>query len=308
MECNFTLRLNEDSIFPMVKGSMFRGAFGTAFRNTVCFTRHPVCDECPLQASCTYFTIFETEMPGNAVWFLRGVKKTPHPFLFKTYHLDKTRYEKGELISIKVLIFGDIQLLFPFFVLSFIRMGDIGISVRRHRFTLENVTVANPNGAIEMLYHNEKILNVPADSVRTFALSDAGVEAPAQVTMQLHSHLALQREGKVITSVESVTPALLMNALARRYFGLLHLFGRPKDEIYLKPVQDTEPQIDTSGLWYESWDRFSNRFGGKMTFGGFLGKIIIHQPTLLQYQLLTAGQVTALGKNTVFGSGQYTLQ
>jgi len=308
MEASFTLRLNEDSVFPAIKGSMFRGAFGSAFRNTVCFTRRPECVGCPLQASCTYFTIFETEMPGNAVWFLRGVKKTPHPFLFKTYHLDRTQYQKGELISIRVVIFGDVQLLFPFFVLSFIRMGDIGISVRRHRFTLQNVTAMNPNGAIELLYHDGTMQPVPADCIRNCSLDADAASLPDRVSLHLHSHLALQREGRVLNAVSQVTPAIVFNALARRYFGLLHLFGKPRDQVYLPPVEDTEPVLDTTGLWYDTWDRYSNRFGGKMTFGGFMGKITIMHPTLLQYRLLIAGQVTAFGKNTVFGSGQYTLQ
>lgn len=306
--CTFTLRLLQDAQFPRVKGSMFRGAFGHAFRSTVCFTRMPVCNDCSLKSQCSYFRIFETEVPGNAVWFLRGIKKTPHPFIFSTHHLGEQEYRKDDLIPIHVTIFGDPVQLFPFFTLAFLRMGDIGVSVRKHRFTLESVEVHGYAATPLHLYRDGKIHPLPVEMLQNIPFPTQGGEYPEKVQVQLNSHLALQKAARVITRPVELTPDVLLNAMARRYYGLLHLFGNPPETGYLNPLEGAAPSLDATNLWYDSWDRYSNRFGGKMTFGGFLGSFSINLTSPLQWQLLQACSITALGKNTVFGSGQYTLK
>jgi hypothetical protein len=52
-------------VLPAYPGSVWRGAFGHALRNTLCVTRLPTCEHCELKRSCSYAYIFETPPPPN---------------------------------------------------------------------------------------------------------------------------------------------------------------------------------------------------------------------------------------------------
>lgn len=54
-----TLQLREQP------GSMLRGAFGHALRELACITDLPDCKQCPLNQTCQYTRIFETQFHPN---------------------------------------------------------------------------------------------------------------------------------------------------------------------------------------------------------------------------------------------------
>jgi hypothetical protein len=70
------LKLNGDLVTPRYKGSLLRGIFAWSFRNTVCVTKQPVCEGCMLKRECSYFKIFETELPVSHIIILTGNQKS----------------------------------------------------------------------------------------------------------------------------------------------------------------------------------------------------------------------------------------
>jgi hypothetical protein len=78
---NFKLMALEDMKLPIYKGPVFRGAFGITFRKAVCVTKGKNCFNRIISSQCSYFNIFETEVEQHDIPFLKGVKKTPHPFV-----------------------------------------------------------------------------------------------------------------------------------------------------------------------------------------------------------------------------------
>ena len=67
---------------PPYKGSMIRGAFGRAFKESCCPFPHNR-SGCPLGDKCPYTYVFETSPPEEARDFARN-KEVPRPYVFRT--------------------------------------------------------------------------------------------------------------------------------------------------------------------------------------------------------------------------------
>ena len=305
----FSFRLDQDARFPAETGSMFRGAFGTAFKQAVCITGMRFCDGCDYQGSCAYFRVFETEIsdPGS-LWFLRGIKKAPHPYLFSVHHITCTEFRRGEELEVYISLFGAQQILINAFVLAFLMMGKNGLGVNRVPFTLTKVESVTGTDLVP-IYQQGGVRDGIILPVSTLSVTGTSGDFPPVVGILLKSQLTLQDSGRVISWPEKLTASHVYRSLARRFFSLAHSFGTEDTTVYLNPVPDGEPIPVLSGakLSYDEFNRLSNRQEKKLKLGGFRGSFLISVHNALQWQLLNAGMVTAVGKNTVFGSGQYTL-
>ena len=63
----------------------------------------------------------------------------------------------------------------------------------------------------------------------------------------------------------------------------------------------------SKSTWIES-KRFSNKQRNLLAMGGIVGKITIKNPSDKLMEILVAGEVLQVGKNTSFGLGQYKLR
>ena len=67
-----TVRFLEKAIVPPYEGSMIRGAFGRAFKESYCPFPHENGAGCPLGESCPYGYVFETSPPEHARVFAKN--------------------------------------------------------------------------------------------------------------------------------------------------------------------------------------------------------------------------------------------
>ena len=65
---------------PAYKGSTLRGAFGYAFKETVCVVEHRDCARCLLRTRCAYPYVFDTPVPEGSTR-MRKYPQAPHPFV-----------------------------------------------------------------------------------------------------------------------------------------------------------------------------------------------------------------------------------
>ncbi len=288
---------------PEYKGSMFRGAFGWSFRNAVCVTKQPSCGNCLLQQQCGYFKIFETELPQNDIWFLKGVRKIPHPFVLHPPLSKKQYYTKGELLKIGLTLFGSAINYLPFFVYTFKKMGELGISYNKNKFKLLNVTNNFGRDSEKVIYDNlTGILKNDSSPV-----SYSSIDKKDKIKINFITPFRIQALGKVIASPFKVSPELLIRALQNRYYSLAKLFGEPDEIEYPLIDNSLDIEVEENKLLFYNWERYSSRQKTKMPFGGFIGSLTLKGNLESLMPLLAAGEKTNIGKNTVFGLGEYKI-
>src|SRR5437016_10692450 len=94
----FHLRATTELYLPPYKGSTLRGAFGSVFKETVCFVDHRDCDRCILKLKCAYPYIFDTPIPEGSVR-MRKYERAPHPFVIDPPLERRRFYSPGESLS-----------------------------------------------------------------------------------------------------------------------------------------------------------------------------------------------------------------
>jgi hypothetical protein len=99
-----TVRFLEEAIAPPYEGSMIRGAFGRAFKESCCPFPHNR-SGCPLGDKCPYTYVFETSPPEEARDFARN-KEVPRPYVFEPPEGTKMEYEPGERMSFGFTVVG----------------------------------------------------------------------------------------------------------------------------------------------------------------------------------------------------------
>ncbi len=300
----FSLLALDDMYLPEYKGSMFRGAFGWSFRNAVCVTKNPVCTNCIIQNQCSYFNVFETEIPQNDVWFLQGVKKIPHPFVIHPPLTKERNFEKGAIIKVGLTIFGSAINYLPFFVHTFQKMGERGISYKRSKFKVLNM-VNNRDDETETLLFNIETGILKNDFKPVSIEPEINIE---KVSLNFLTPFRVQNRGEILTDSAFVNAELLLSTIQRRYYALSKLFGEENDFEY--PLLDEIKNVEVveNNLEIYRWHRLSNRQKTEIDMSGFVGSLSLAGDLKPYAEVLSVGEKINIGKNTVFGLGKYKME
>lgn len=133
-----------------------------------------------------------------------------------------------------------------------------------------------------------------------------------RLSLQLHTPLRLQQQGKPATRA-SLTARDLLITLARRCQLLLDTQlgpAAPQQDFGALAACAQQIQIDARCLRWYDWSRYSNRQRQSMPMGGLLGTLQLSGPAAALapfIELLHLGQWLHLGKETTFGLGRYSL-
>lgn len=303
---NFILEAVEDLQVPPYKGAMFRGAFGMAFRRSVCATGFPECGGCSLKNNCIYFRYFETEMPAEGLRFLDGPRKVPHPFVLHPPLSSAVVFPAGYRFKVGVTLIGDAIVNLPYFVHTFRKLAEEGLGKGKKKASLLSV---------EDITQSEKVVVYESTKGRVFPGSNAVKVAdiistiPSEIqsiTLDFQTPLRIQHKGVEIKEREMVEIQKIVTLTRRRLMSLSYLYC----EAVVEPekwIDFTKCKIVSNSLSFFDWERFSNRHKRQMSLGGFIGKISITGELEEIAPILLAGSFVNTGKNTLFGLGQYSV-
>ncbi len=158
-------------------GSTLRGAFGGVFRQLVCVTHAPVCDDCLLRNQCAYGYVFETTPPTDSAK-LRNLSDISRPFVIEppmqfavtsdqlpvTANASVRRHPSsliphpsslitfapGDEFSFNLLLVGRAIDYLPYFIFVFRELEKHGLGRGRKegqgQFQLHQVTALLPDG------------------------------------------------------------------------------------------------------------------------------------------------------------------
>lgn len=285
--------------FPPFKGTTLRGAFGTAFKKTVCVTHKPLCKDCVLYETCVYSYVFETPMSSEE-GLPQKTPFAPHPFVITPPIDSKMEYEQGEKLTFHLTLFGRAVNLLPYFILTFEVMGNRGITKTRGKTKLISVKQYN-----KIIYTDGKFISKPQiKDVREFL---PFTEAKGELTMQFLTPVRLIYRGKLLDTPDFVA---IRAAILRRFFWILKVHSEHTDlqgltdwdnfGTILRKVRGIIKPVMVS--------RYSMRQKRRMAFKGFIGEVVYSGSIGRYLPLLRVGEVLHIGKATSFGFGKYKIK
>ena len=305
----FTVVARERLELPYFAGSMLRGAFGHSLRRLVCLTRAPSCSNCSLRSTCAYPRIFEPYAVDVASVGLPAASAQPTPPLaFEPPALGRKSVEPGDSWSFSVKLFGRAIEDLPLVVEAVRRATEKGFGSRSACGDLVGVEALTGGEAFPLFDRSHASLQ----NWRHMLSGAPTIPASEPLELRLASPLRMQTNARRL-SVDDVDAPKLVAGILRRARLLMASSGETDAclEVAQWPAKAWIDEARSARLekhfdWVD-WTRHSGRQSKTMTLGGWIGLAYLFGATPSVRSILGIGTLTGLGKETVFGFGQYII-
>lgn len=286
---------------PAFAGSAWRGGMGWALKRLVCVMRLRPCEDCPLEHSCIYPTIFAAR-PDEDAQKMRRYERVPNPFVLRQIHPARRTVGPEDRVVLELVLLGRACRQIAYLVRALDQAAEGGIGPDRGRLRLLSITpVEEPRAPLE--------LEPTSQAIRAEGATPA-IPAPwPRVELRLCTPLRLQHDGRLVGPLE-FRPACLAMALVRRVSMLCHHHGEvdlEADFVALKAGAEAIRVLDSQIEWVEQLRR-SSRQRALVPMGGLIGRLVLDlsaAPALWPY--LWLGQWLNAGKGATMGMGSYRL-
>lgn len=284
-------RAEENGELPAYLGSTIRGVLGHALRNSVCVTTPNVrCHECPFSETCEYTAHFYST--GN-------IAGSVNPFVLHVPIRNKTKWERGDILSFDITIFGKSTLAADFYVNGILNMAHYGFGINRLKFTPVHIinvfdkTLIWSDQQIWMRNFQPFYLNIEGRETNSALLR---FNSPTRVVM----NQKLQHK---------LTFEQIIQAILTRIRLVLHAYEGIILEVNEEEVLEEARKIKTvEEEWhYIDFKRYSKTYNGKLGLPAIEGFVRFQGNITPFTKLLEVGEIVHIGKNTTHGFGNYTL-
>lgn len=294
----FTLQFIEDTIMPEQKASALRGGIGEMMLRANC-VRDRKCESCDFEKECmvqrTLYSKFEKKPD-----FITSGDSIGYVMECEDY---RTEFEAGDCMKFSLLLFGKTIVYFNQFLQAIFALGQMGMGKYQSRFQIVQITNHRKQDILsgnDIYMKNYEITTI-RDYVlyRKKVLSQKGFEGK----MIFHTPLTLKYQGEFLNEFD-------MNAIVRgivRRIYMLDCFEGMEAE-QLRAEELSIPEILEQDTDFTGVKRYSNRQKMAMTLHGIKGSLLLGEMDPLVTDILLAGELIHIGKNTSFGFGKYSLR
>ena len=303
IKLHFTLVILENGTLPRTKVSALRGGMGHALLMVNCI-RDEYCEACDFSEDCLVQRMMYPKMKIRPDFMNT---KDSDGFVIEC---EDTRewVHAGDELSFNLLLFGRTIVYFQQYLQAFYYFGMQGIGREHVRFQISKVTNAVGETLVEgsSIYKERYTVMLVSDYVR-HRLASAEVRKIVDrdcCRLVFQSPLALKYHGEM---QEHFLPEAIIAAIERRIFILNCYEG---NEEYSKDIaalaEEHIPAVLNERVWPERVKRYSGTQNSKVAFNGIRGWCDLKglEDTI---ELLLAGELLHIGKNTSFGFGKFTL-
>uniref|UniRef100_A0A7C5PRB7 CRISPR system precrRNA processing endoribonuclease RAMP protein Cas6 n=1 Tax=Thermodesulfobium narugense TaxID=184064 RepID=A0A7C5PRB7_9BACT len=296
------LKLLDSTTLPKYKGITLRGGFGNIFKSIACIQKAIDCKDCILTGSCIYRKIFDSPRPQNTTKMTK-YPYIPHPFIiFSQNH--ETSFDNGDILDFGLVLLGSYIENLPFFVYTFIKLGEIGLGKNRAKF--EVISVRDED--VELFDKSRKTIN-PFVKDPSFLsvekISSLKGNKLKKLKIDFLSPLSLRFEGKTVLLPHF---HILIRNILRRISLLEFFYGEPSfdSSFIIKCINESfEVKILENNTYLVNLKRFSGRQKKLINHIGLVGDITFSNvPNNLAY-LIDSAKDISIGRNTSFGFGMY---
>ncbi|MBA3472172.1 MAG: CRISPR system precrRNA processing endoribonuclease RAMP protein Cas6 [Rubrobacter sp.] len=302
-----TVRFLEKAVVPPYEGSMIRGAFGRAFKQSCCPFPHDNGSGCPLGDKCPYGYVFETSPPEGARDFARN-QEVPRPYVFEPPEDTKMEYAPGERMRFGFTVVGRAADYMPYFIFAFSKMGEEGVGRLKACYELERVTAQNPLvGTREEIFDGEVAKNRRLPVSWEDAQNAARGLDGERLRLEFLTPTFVKFRGEV--SPEAPSFQALVQALCLRipWLSAVHCGEVWREDFRAMVERAGEVETVSDGTTWVSFRRYSSYRKKSEALEGIVGGVEYAGPIEEFLPLLCMGQLTHLGKRAVFGLGRYRM-
>ena len=307
----FHLKVVDEMPLPAYKGAVLRGGFGSVFRRTICCQRHHrTCEPCPLRYVCPYPLLFEPSPPPGSE-ALRTHEAIPRPFVLEPPQDRRRLYAPGDELCFGLTLVGKATRYLPYFIVAFLRLGELGLGRARSRYVLQRVEALHPStGRVIPIYENGALLTEGQESVVSYAeiAQAASAENASRLTLHFLTPARLKYNGRYL---EDAPPFhVVVRTLLRRVSSLSYFHcGQRWETDYRGWIQQAqEVETETAEVRWVDWERYSTRQRQRMNLGGITGHVTYKGELTPFLPLLRLGELIHVGKGATFGNGQYRME
>lgn len=299
-----TLAFQEPTMLPrMNKAITLRGAFGSSLRSLVCVDRNAECSSCGFHSNCVYGFVFSPSISEEADR-LRLSRDIPRPFVIKSPSRDKDVYMPGDELEFELVLVGKARQLFPYVVVSFQRLGETGVGVKRGKFRVECIEALDARGRSHtVMEKGSSMVQVPSVEI---ALEDAPHWDPKTVQVEFLSPVLLKKENRW----EKPYFGTLMRRLRDRINALSYFYCDQVMEMDYRGFGERADKVESvfEDLRWVQESRFSKHRDLNHTLKGWVGRATYSGALQEFFPLLWLGQFLHVGKAAAFGQGDYIIK
>lgn len=292
----FTLVILEDTILPVNKVSALRGGMGEMLLRMNC-VRDRNCENCDFESECMVrrmmYSKYEVKpdfvTTGESIGYVLECED------------EQELFYAGDELEFQLILFGRTIVYFSQFLQAFSMLGACGLGKHGSRFRIAFVR----NTTKEVLFDGEQIdmaryrIRMVRDYVK-YRLTHHQGEWKGELIFQ--TPLTLKYHGEFLQEFD-IEP--IIQAVRRRVYMLNCFEG--KEEGWLQQVTEY-PTIVSQQHYLSKVDRYSSRQDSHMSLKGIRGKIQLEGMCEDVLQILLAGELIHIGKNTSFGFGGYRVR
>ena len=296
IKLHFTLEFPEVTTLPKHKVSAIRGGVGEMLLRANC-VRDRKCEVCDFRTECmvqrTMYSQFEIHpsfvTTGESVGYVYECTDYREEFL------------AGDHLEFNLLLFGKTIVYFNQYMQAICALGQQGLGKNHSRFYIVGVK----NSKLQPILSGNT-LNMAKYEIQTVAdyveyRLKQMQNTPVSHKLAFDTPLTLKYKGEFLNEFQ--IEAIVASAQRRIY--MLDCFEGIENEWYREVVP--LPQTIRQESRLQGVERYSSRKQEKMLLRGIKGFIETEPIKEELLQILLAGELLHIGKNTSFGFGQYKI-
>lgn len=296
VKLHFTLQMAEDTVMPRYKASAIRGGMGEMLLRANCI-RDRICDSCDFESECIVRRTMYSKMEIQPKFMSSG-DSVGYVTECEDY---REEFSEGDGLKFNLIIFGKTIVYFSQYLNALYSLGMDGIGKEHSRFRI--VSVRNTMNK-ELLNGND--INMSEYKVGTIGDYIAyrrrqAEKEPLSGEIRFRTPLTVKYRGEDIKEfdIESVYEA------AKRRIYMLDCFEGIESEVMAQKAD--LPEVITEEHHRVSVRRYSNHQESAMLLQGIQGGMTLENIPDEMLDVLFAGELMHIGKNTSFGFGRYRI-
>lgn len=294
VKLHFRLKILEDTVLPVQKTSALRGGMGEMLLRINCI-RDRNCEACEYEPECIVRRIMYSKMRIQPAFMSSG-DSVGYVINCENY---EENFHAGDTLDFDLILFGRMAVYFGQILQAFQYLGYLGLGKNQSRFQIVEVTnskrkrIMDGNdiymSRLDMLTIGDYVAHRKKDAERTEKLV-------------FHTPLALKEQGVYLKEFEISS---IIRAAERRLYMLNCYEGINTARIDFTEQMPIQIKQRSKNF---SVRRYSNHHDQKIRLEGICGDVTIENVEEQVQELLLAGELIHIGKNTSFGFGRYSVK
>ena len=299
VKIRFTVEMMEDCSLPFHKASALRGGMGEMLLRSNCI-RDRKCEECDFEDECPVRHVMYSKMEiqpdfmsvGDSVGYV--IECEDH----------RETFEAGDTLEFSMLLFGKTICWFSQILGAFYSLGMNGFGGDHARFTI--ISVSNAKREPIMDGNNINMGRLGISTVGDYVgyrrknISGEGIK-----TIEFRSPATVKYKKEIL---KALSIDAVLESACRRIF-ILDCFEGIESHLSDREFLLSLPKLKTLSEEHRKVivRRYSNHRKSAMALEGITGRLTVDSIPEEYLDILLAGELIHIGKNTSFGFGRYRI-